>query len=87
MSWFGPSSLAGVLVGAYGMVVMVAALGQSVAGPGAVFVGFAIAAAAVLVVACVSPTGWIRHVATGAACGIAGVALLSASVGSWIILF
>ncbi|MDR6173986.1 hypothetical protein QE364_003183 [Nocardioides zeae] len=87
MSCFGPSSLAGVLLGAFGMVVMAAALSQAGAGAGALAVGLVIAAVAALAVACVSPVAWVRHVATGAVCGIAGAALLNAFLGEWVVSF
>lgn len=87
MSWFGPSSLAGVLLGAFGMVVMAAALSQREAGPGALALGLVIATVVALAVARISPVAWVRHVATGAVCGIAGAALLNAFLGDWVVAF
>ncbi|WZH51824.1 MAG: hypothetical protein PIR53_17640 [Nocardioides alkalitolerans] len=87
MSWFGPSSLAGVLLGAYGMVVMAAALSQREAGAGALVVGLVVATVAALAIARVSRVGWIRHVATGVVCGIAGAVLLNAFLGDWVVAF
>ncbi|GAB3077472.1 hypothetical protein [Nocardioides zeae] len=85
MSWFGPSSLAGVLLGAYGMVVMAAALSLRGAGSGTLVAGLIAVTVAALVVARLSRVGWIRHVATGVVCGIAGAVLLNAFLGDWVV--
>lgn len=85
MTWFGPSSPVGVLLGAYGMVVLVAAASERGAGYGTLLVSLAIAVAVAAAVARVSPVAWVRHVAVGTLCGIAGAVLLNAFLGNWIV--
>lgn len=84
MTWFGPSSMPGVFVGAYVAVVLVGALGES--GP-PVMVGAALGCAACSVLLARALSRWVgaRRFVTGVALGIVGATLFALALVAFVL--